>query len=145
MGKWIGRNLTPVLALAAASLYFFGELTIEVRNRFLHITSLTSRSGYADFALVGFHPLFTYFIPLVPVIPLLYIVLFSLSRIGLGKSHPGSQRAVPDARSSSGIPKIKHGKVSWASLWELVKRNKLRSVRVFVVFVVVPLLAILQG
>jgi len=128
MGKWIGRNLAALLAFAVASFYFFGQRAIEVRNQFLHIAFLTPTLGYADLALVGFHPLFAYFIGIAPVIPYLYWLMLLRNRLGRDRSQPESEPSVPDARSNSGIPEIKHGNRRARSPWQFLKRNKLHSV-----------------
>ncbi|MDQ2841065.1 MAG: hypothetical protein M3Y72_08515, partial [Acidobacteriota bacterium] len=108
MREWIGKNLTAVIAFSAAIFYFFGALATGVRNSILHTLPLAAAPAYADLALVGFHPLFAYFIVFFPPLSAIYFDLV--------------------VRASSVERNIEDRKAPTRSFWASVRANKLHLV-----------------
>lgn len=130
MGKWIGKNLAPLLVFSAAVLYFFGTLAAAARSQFLHTSFLVYAPSYADVALVGFHPLFAYFVSFLPLLtPLGYALLMYWSRLDPDTLRLRSQGSPANTRSEAVMQKVKHSS-RMVQFWKLVMGNK---VHVFII------------
>ncbi len=96
----------------------------------MHTSFLVYAPSYADVALVGFHPLFAYFVSFLPLLtPLGYALLMYWSRLDPDTLRLRSQGSPANTRSEAVMQKVKHSS-RMVRFWKLVMGNK---VHVFII------------
>jgi hypothetical protein len=137
MSKWLGQNLTPVLVIIAASLYYFGLTTITYQRHFLHTSPLYPPSTYQEFMAVGAEPIVRVCVTLMGLALALLPSLFLVSRLPESVEERYSPRHVADARSSIGN-KTRPPRRILRTLWRITKAEPWRILAIILVEVTVP-------